>query len=195
MKISTRQSRPTIPEIETELERLKSKRTRGNNIRYVIFVSLLAAALIIIATNLWFPVLRVVGSSMQQTLQSDDIVVCSSIYRQINRGDIIAFYNNDRILLKRVVGIPGDTVTIDADGVLFVNGEQQPETYVMTLSLEPCDVTFPIDVPVDSYFVLGDRRTTSMDSRNKGIGMPSEDKIIGTVLFRVWPFSNLGSVD
>lgn len=195
MKVDPRINRPTISEIETELTRLKSNRSRRNNIKYIIFVSLLAAALIIIATNLWFPVLRVVGSSMQQTLQSDDVVVCSDLYRNIERGEIIAFYNNDKILIKRVVGLPGDTIIIDNDGVLYINGERQSETYVTSLSLEPCDITFPVEVPDDSYFVLGDRRTTSMDSRNDSVGMVSRDKLIGKVLFRIWPFNKLGKVD
>lgn len=151
--------------------------------------------MIIIATNLWFPVLRVVGSSMQQTLQNEDVVVCSNLYKRLKRGEIIAFYNNDKVLVKRVVGLPGDTIEIDNDGVLYVNGERQSETYVMTLSLEPCDITFPAEVPKDSYFVLGDRRTTSMDSRSESVGMVSEDKVIGKVLFRIWPFNKLGSVD
>lgn len=160
-----------------------------------MFVSLIAAALIIIATNLWFPVLRVVGSSMQQTLQNEDVVVCSNLYKRIKKGEIIAFYNNDKVLIKRVVGLPGDTIEIDNDGVLYVNGERQSETYVMTLSLDPCDITFPVEVPADSYFVLGDRRTTSMDSRSESVGTVSEDKIVGKVLFRVWPFNKLGTVD
>lgn len=132
---------------------------------------------------------------MQQTLQSEDVVVCCDLYKDIRRGEIIAFYNNDKILLKRVVGLPGDTISIDNDGVLYVNGERQAETYVMTLSLEPCDISFPVEVQKDSYFVLGDRRTTSMDSRSESIGLVARDKIIGKVLFRVWPFSKLGPVD
>lgn len=132
---------------------------------------------------------------MQQTLQSEDVVVCCDLYKDIKRGEIIAFYNNDKILLKRVVGLPGDTISIDNDGVLYVNGERQAETYVMTLSLEPCDISFPVEVQKDSYFVLGDRRTTSMDSRSESIGLVARDKIIGKVLFRVWPFSKLGPVD
>ena len=132
---------------------------------------------------------------MQNTLQSDDVVVCCNVYGDIDRGEIIAFYNNDRILLKRVVGLPGDTIILDTDGTVFINGERQAETYVMTLSHEPCDIEFPVEVPNDAYFVLGDRRTTSMDSRSDKIGMVTEDKIIGKMLFRIWPFNSLGPVD
>lgn len=132
---------------------------------------------------------------MEQTLQSEDVIVSTNLYGKINRGEIIAFYNNDKILIKRVVGLPGDTIIIDNDGALFVNGERKAETYVLSLSLEPCDITFPVEVPNDSYFVLGDRRTTSMDSRSESVGMISDDKVIGKVLFRIWPFNKLGKVD
>lgn len=132
---------------------------------------------------------------MEQTLQSEDVIVSTNLYRNIDREEIIAFYNNDKILIKRVVGLPGDSVSIDNDGVLYVNGERKSETYVMSLSLEPCDITFPVEVPKDSYFVLGDRRTTSMDSRSESVGMISDDKVIGKVLFRIWPFNKLGDID
>ena len=132
---------------------------------------------------------------MEQTLESEDVIVCTDLYKKIKRGKIIAFYNNDKILIKRVVGLPGDSISIDNDGVLYINGERQAETYVTTLSLEPCDIEFPIEVPDDSYFVLGDRRTTSMDSRSESVGMIAGDKVIGKVLFRIWPFNKLGTID
>lgn len=194
MKAEQRENRPTIPEIENELDRLRIKHKRRNGVVYVLIAALLAAALIILATNLWFPVLKIVGTSMQPTIESDEVVLCSSIFSKVERGDVIAFYNNDRILVKRVLGLPGDTVNIDSAGVVSVNGEPQTETYVLALSLEPCDITFPVQVPNDAYFVLGDRRTTSMDSRSESIGMITEDKVVGTVLFRVWPFNKLSPI-
>ncbi len=147
------------------------------------------AALIILATNLWFPVLRVVGSSMQPTLQSDDVVICFNRAKTVERGDVIAFYNNDKILLKRVIGLPGDLIEIDSVGTVFVNGDALTETYVLTPSLEPCDITFPVIVPDDAYFVLGDQRATSMDSRSASIGMIDKERLIGKALVNAWPLT------
>lgn len=131
---------------------------------------------------------------MQNTLKNKDVVICTNLYGEIDRGEVIAFYNNDKILIKRVVGIPGDSVTMDNDGILYINGERQLETYVMSMSLEPCDVEFPITVPENSYFVLGDKRTASADSRSEIVGTVSEERIIGKVLFRAWPLNKLGEI-
>lgn len=190
-----KKQRPQIAEIETELTRLKAKRNRNNGIKYILIASLVAAAAIIIATNLWFPVLRVVGSSMQPLLKNEDIILCFDVKSNIERGNIIAFYHNDKVLLKRVVGVPGDVIEIDSSGTLYVNGEEQLEPYASALSLEPCDITFPVEVPENSYFVLGDQRTTSMDSRSESIGMVTEDRLIGKALMRVWPIDKIRTLE
>ncbi|MBQ8725459.1 MAG: signal peptidase I [Oscillospiraceae bacterium] len=190
MRILKKQ-RPSINEIEGELERLKERRTRNRGVGVVIAASVLAAAMIIILTNLWFPVLRVVGSSMQPLLRNEDVIVCFSKNDKIERRDIIAFYHNDKVLLKRVVGLPGDVIEIDKDGILYINGEEQHETYVASISLEPCDIEFPVEVPEDSYFVLGDQRMTSMDSRSESVGMVTTDRVVGKALFRVWPLDGV----
>lgn len=186
-----RRPRPSVNEIEGELDWLKERRTRNRGIGVVIIASVIAAALIIILTNLWFPVLRVVGSSMQPLLRNEDVIVCFSEDNEIERSDIIAFYHNDKVLLKRVVGLPGDVIEIDKDGILYVNGEQQHETYAASISLEPCDIEFPVEVPEESYFVLGDQRMTSMDSRSQSVGMVTTDRIIGKALLRVWPLDSV----
>lgn len=183
--------RPTVSELEGELIRLRHKRGRINGIKFVIELSLVAIAVIITVTNLWFPVLRVVGTSMQPLLKSSDVVLCIKEQEDIKRGDIVAFYHNDKILLKRVVGLPGDTIRIDDYGKLYVNGREQSEEYVTVLSFEPCDITFPVDVPENSYFLLGDQRTTSMDSRSSVVGMVSSERLIGKAVARVWPFDEI----
>ncbi|MBQ8688414.1 MAG: signal peptidase I [Ruminococcus sp.] len=194
MRKYRQEQRPSVAEIEGELTRLKEKKSRNNGIRFIAVLSVLAAAMIIILTNLWFPVLRVVGSSMQPLLKNDDIILCLNTQSGIERGDIIAFYQNDRVLLKRVVGMPGDMVDIDASGVVSINGEEQKESYASVLSLEPCDIEFPIEVPENSYFVLGDQRTTSMDSRSESVGMVTPERIIGKALLRAWPIDRFRGI-
>ncbi|MBE6854983.1 MAG: signal peptidase I [Ruminococcus sp.] len=182
---------PSAAQFEHELNRLRNKRNRRNGVGFIIAASLMAGALIILATNLWFPVLRVVGSSMQPLLKNEDIIVCLRTDEHITEGDVIAFYHNDKVLLKRVVGLPGDVIQIDSEGTLYINDVPKFEPYASSLSLEPCDITFPVTVPDDSYFVLGDQRTTSMDSRSSSVGMISEEQIIGKALVRVWPIDTI----
>ncbi|MBQ7004611.1 MAG: signal peptidase I [Oscillospiraceae bacterium] len=188
MKKIRSKNRPSVTEIQDELDRLRQKRKRSAGLRYTIILSLLMSALLIVATNLWFPVLRVSGSSMQPLLKNEDVILCLDTKKDIGRGNIIAFYHNDKILLRRVIGIPGDSIEIDPAGVVTVNGTEQLETYASVLSLEPCDIAFPVKVPEDCYFVMGDQRVTAMDSRTETIGMIRSDQLIGKALFRVWPF-------
>lgn len=131
---------------------------------------------------------------MQPLLKNEDVIVCLNVQTHIERGNVIAFYHNDKILLKRVVGMPGDVIDIDNTGALYVNGELQYEPYATALSLEPCDITFPVQVPEDAYFVLGDQRTTSMDSRSESVGMVTQDRLIGKALLRVWPIDTIRSL-
>lgn len=184
-------ARPSIPEIEQELVRLDDKQRRKRNVKYILGISAVVVAMIIIVTNIWFPVLRVVGTSMNKNLSNDDIIVCFNSSKNIERGDIIAFYNSGNILLKRVVGVEGDVVEMDESGGLIINGEYVNEPYVLSRSLEPCDVEFPVKVEKDSFFVLGDQRNTSMDSRTEAVGLVKRDSIIGKVLVRVWPIENI----
>ncbi len=191
MKTYRKEPRPTVTEIETELNRRKLNRSRRRSIGYIVLLSLVSAAVMILATNLWFPVYRVVGTSMQPQLAANDIVVCFDAPVTIERGEIVAFSHNETVLLKRVVGIPGDTIDMDESGVLYVNGEKQDEPYAQVLSREPCDIEFPVEVPEDAFFVLGDQRETSLDSRSQSIGMIGRERLIGKALVRIWPFDRL----
>ena len=183
--------RPSVNEIEKELLRLQKKQSRNRNIRYIIALAAVAAATIIIVTNIWLPVLKIVGSSMQPSIQNNDVVVCYSGTKQIDYGDIIAFYNNDNVLLKRVVGMENDVIDINEAGEVFVNGQLIDEPYAYSKSLEPCDIEFPVTVPKDSFFVLGDQRNTSHDSRTSSVGMIPVERIIGEVILRVWPIEHI----
>lgn len=130
---------------------------------------------------------------MSPTLEHDEIVVLLKS-RDFKRGDLIGFYYQGKILLKRIIALPGDTIVLDADGNVYINGELLDEPYVTEKSLGDCDLDFPYEVPGDGYFVMGDQRSNSVDSRNSVIGAVSGEDIIGRVFIRVWPFSRMGIV-
>ena len=144
-------------------------------------------------TTLFLPILQISGDSMAPTLEHDEIVILLKT-NDFERGDIIGFYYQGKILLKRVIALPEDEVAIDAEGNVYVNGEILDEPYVTEKCLGDCDLEFPYKVPGTSYFVLGDQRTNSVDSRNSVIGAVSRDDIIGKVFLRVWPFTRFGFV-
>lgn len=130
---------------------------------------------------------------MSPTLEHDEIVVLIKT-KKFERGDLIGFYYQGKILLKRVIALPEDEVAIDAEGNVYVNGELLEEPYVTQKELGDCDLEFPYKVPGTSYFVMGDRRSNSVDSRISAVGAISQEEIIGKVFIRVWPFSRLGFV-
>ncbi len=143
---------------------------------------------------LLLPVLQISGSSMTESLQDGDIVVAlnSSGYKT---GDVIAFYYNNNILVKRVIASSGDWVDIDEKGNVYVNDEPLEEPYITEKSLGDCNITLPYQVPDERCFVMGDHRATSIDSRNTAVGCVSNDMVIGKILVRVWPLSELGMVE
>ncbi len=181
-------------QLETELKRAKKKKEFGRMIRETIIILLGVAAAAVLVSMLFLPVLRVTGSSMEKTLFSNDIVVCQK-GTEFERGEIIAFYFNNRILLKRVIGLSGDVIDISDDGRVTVNGVQLNEPYVTEPALgEECDIEFPYRVPDKRIFVLGDHRSTSIDSRSSTIGCIAEEYIVGKVILRVWPIERIGSI-
>ena len=140
--------------------------------------------------TLVLPVLQIEGKSMEPTLYNGDIVLLMKTNR-FDRGDLCGFTWNNKLLIKRIIGVPGDWIEMDADGTIYLNGDKLDEPYVEHKALGECDLQFPYQVPNEQYFVIGDMRESSIDSRNTVIGCIPKDQIVGKVFFRVWPFKKI----
>ena len=184
---------PSLKEIQTERKRIRRNTLYWQALRSTVAVLVVVAAIAVLIATLFLPILQISGDSMSPTLKNDEIVVLLKT-KNFERGDLIGFYYQGKILLKRVIALPEDEVAIDAEGNVYVNGEILDEPYVTDKCLGNCDLEFPYKVPGTGYFVLGDQRTNSVDSRNSVIGAIPQEDIIGKVFFRVWPFSGIGLV-
>ena len=184
---------PSLTEIQSERKRIRRGTYYRQALRGTVSVLMVVAAVAVLITTLFLPILQISGDSMSPTLEHDEIVVLLKT-KKFERGDLIGFYYQGKILLKRVIALPEDEVAIDADGNVYVNGELLEEPYVTEKGLGDCDLEFPYKVPGTSYFVLGDRRSNSVDSRNAAVGAISRDDIIGKVFIRVWPLPEFGFV-
>ncbi len=182
---------PTADQFYAEMKRVRYKKNFRKTIIATVNSLIVVAAVSVLVSLLFLPVLRVTGTSMTPTLYNDELVICNkrSNYKQ---GDMIAFYFNNKILLKRVIGLPGDWIEITEDGTVFVNGEMLDEPYIDEKSLGECDIEFPYQVPESRIFVMGDHRATSVDSRTSMVGCIADEYIIGRLIFRVWPFEEVG---
>jgi len=184
---------PSLAEIQQERKRIRRKTYYRQALRSTVSVLVVVAAVAVLITTLFLPILQISGDSMYPTLTHNEIVVLLKT-RDYQRGDLIGFYYQGKILLKRVIALPEDEVVIDSDGNVYVNAQLLEEPYVTDKSLGDCDLEFPYKVPGTGYFVMGDRRSNSVDSRNSMVGIVSQDDIIGKVFLRVWPFDRLGLI-
>lgn len=185
---------PTVEQLETELAREKYRRRYGKVLRSTLYTLITVAALAVLVATLWLPVLQIYGSSMTPTLSEGEIVV-SWKGSDFHRGDIIAFYYNNKILLKRVIAGPGQWVDIREDGTVYVDGDQLDEPYLTEKAMGDCDIRLPYQVPDGRYFVMGDHRSTSVDSRHSAVGCVAGEQIVGKIAFRIWPMNEFGRVD
>lgn len=184
---------PTTEQIERERARLRYKRRYSRTLRSTIAILVVVAAGAVLIATLWMPVLRIYGSSMAPTLKDGQIVVCvkSADFRQ---GDITAFYHGNKLLIKRYIAGASDWVNIDEFGNVFVNGEELDEPYLTEKSLGQTNIDLPYQVPDERFFLMGDNRSVSVDSRSTAVGCVARDQIVGKVVFRIWPLSEFGPI-
>ena len=183
-------SLPTKKQVETERKRYRRQKAYNKALGGTVYVLTIVAAVAVLIATLVLPVLQIEGTSMEPTLHNGDIVLLMKTTR-FERGDLCGFTWNNKLLIKRVVGVPGDWIEINTDGTVYLNGEKLDEPYVEKKAFGECDLEFPFQVPTEQYFVIGDMRESSIDSRNTLIGCIPKDQIVGKVFFRVWPFKSI----
>lgn len=184
---------PSEKQIEAEILREKYNKKYKQVLKSTIYSLIVVAAVAVLIATLAFPVLQISGSSMEPTLNDEEIVVLLKT-THMKKGELCCFTYQNKLLIKRVIGLPGDKITIDESGNVFVNDVIISEPYVTEKALGECDISFPCYVSDNHYFVLGDHRSTSIDSRSSVIGLVSEDYIVGKIFFRIWPFDKLSLV-
>ena len=183
-------SLPTKQQVETERKRYRRQRAYNKALRGTVYVLTIVAAVAVLIATLVLPVLQIEGTSMEPTLSNGDIVLLMKTTR-FERGDLCGFTWNNKLLIKRVIGLPGDWIEIDVDGTVYLNGEKLDEPYVQNKALGECDLEFPFQVPQEQLFVIGDMRESSIDSRNTMIGCVQMDQIVGKAIIRVWPCKSI----
>ena len=185
---------PSSEQVEAELNRVKYRRRYHRVLRSTVYILVTVAAAAILAATLWLPVLQIYGNSMTPTLKDGEILytVKSS---DLKVGDVVAFYYNNKILVKRMICSAGDWIDIDEDGTVYVNDKELEEPYLVEKALGDCNIELPYQVPDGKIFVMGDCRSTSVDSRNIAVGCVAREQIVGKIIFRIWPLKRLGTVE
>lgn len=192
-QVNVENMRYSVDELQEELRREQRKKQYSSTTRNTIYVMIVVAAVAILVATLWMPVLRIYGTSMTPTLEEGNIVL-SLRGADFQTGDIVAFYYENKLLVKRCIAGPSDWVEITEQGDVLVNGEMLDEPYIDEKAYGDVTITFPYQVPEGRYFVLGDHRSTSADSRLAIIGCVAEEQIVGKIVFKLLPFDEMGSV-
>ena len=190
---------PTSSQLEEELHRVRYRKRYRNVLRSTIYTLITVAAVAVLVATLLLPVLQIYGSSMTPTLVDGDIVV-SLKTQEYNSGDVVAFYYNNKILIKRVIAKSGEWVDISPQGDVYVGTDPEnmqllDEPYVDEKAFGDCNISFPYQVPESRVFVMGDHRSVSVDSRNTAVGCASEEQLVGKLVFRVWPLTTFGKIN
>ena len=194
MEKNRKKQLPELEQLKKELRRERYKNRYAATLRSTVNTLVVAAAFAILVATLWMPVFQIYGNSMAPTLQEGQIVV-SVKNGKFEQGDLVAFYIGNKLLVKRMIAGPMDVVNIDSEGTVFVNGKELDEPYVSEKTLGECDLTFPYQIPDSRYFLMGDHRQTSVDSRSSVVGCVAREQIAGKILFSVWPLSEFGKIE
>jgi signal peptidase I len=184
---------PAVAELEEALESEKYRVRFLRTMQNTIFILVAVAAVSVLVSVMLLPVVRIYGTSMAPTLASGEIVL-SFADSNPQRGDIVAFYYNNKVLVKRVIAVAGEWVDIDEDGTVYVDSQPLDEPYLTEKDYGDCNIEFPYQVPDGTVFVLGDHRSVSLDSRNTSIGCISEEMLVGKLFFRIWPIVEIGVI-
>ena len=193
MRRGLTQQTVTVDQLERELRRERHRRSYRSTLLSTVSALVIVAAVAVLVSMLALPVLQVVGESMTPLLHQGEIVIAPR-GTAFQKGDVIAFYFNNKILVKRVIANAGEWVNIDADGNVFINDEPLEEPYLTEKALGDCNIALPYQVPDGKIFVMGDHRSTSSDSRNTAVGCVAQEQIVGRVMLRVWPLSEFGAI-
>ena len=184
----------TVEQLESELKHERYKRSFAFTLRNTVYMLITVAAVAVLVAVLLMPVLQIYGTSMSPTLQEGDIVL-SLKGSDFTTGDVMGFYYNNNILVKRVIAQAGDWVDITEDGTVYVNNVALDEPYLIDKAYGETNIKFPYQVPESRVFVLGDHRSVSIDSRNTAVGCVASEQIVGRIVYRVWPFNQVGKVE
>lgn len=184
---------PNSTEIEVELKREHYKRRYKSTLRSTIFALVTASAAAVLVATLFLPVLQIFGSSMNPTLEEGQIVV-SVKAKELEPGDVVAFYYGNRVLIKRYIAGPGTWVDIDEEGNVYLDEQLLDEPYLTEKAFGISDLEYPYQVPENTHFLMGDHREESVDSRHSSVGCISQDDIVGKIVFRVWPIESVGTI-
>lgn len=185
---------PSSEQIETAILKTKYSQKYKKVLKSTLSSLIVVAAIAVLIATLMLPVLQIQGSSMEPTLNDEEIVVLVKTSK-LKRGQLCCFSYQNKLLIKRVIGVPGDNINIDENGYVYVNNEQLDEPYILDRALGECDITFPVRVTENHYFILGDHRSTSIDSRSSAVGLVDTEQVVGRIFFRIWPFKDMGKID
>ena len=184
---------PTTGQLQRELKRVRYNSGFNSMLRSTVGILVTVAAVAVLIAVLLLPVLQIYGTSMFPTLNEGNIVV-SVKSSKFETGEVVAFYYNNKILVKRVIANPGQWVDIDEAGNVYVNNVKLEEPYIQEKAFGETNIELPYQVPDSRIFVMGDNREASIDSRNTSVGCVADEQIVGKIVFRIWPFSGIGWV-
>lgn len=184
-------SLPSLEQIEAERKRLAYKSRYSRTLKSTIAILVVVAAFAVLVATLWMPVLRIYGSSMSPTLTDGQIVITMKS-KQFSSGDVVSLWYGNKLLVKRVIGCPGDWINIDEEGNLYVNDVLLEEPYLTEKAIGETTIELPYQVADGCWFVVGDNRDVSIDSRSAAVGSIPSDQIAGKIVFCVWPLRDFG---